>query len=87
MFTPTVRDTVSRRFKVLIGRDMAIREIVFTPDPVLRRKAHKITSFDKDLQMLIDDMIETMRDGAGRWPGCPAGGRLRAPDCGRIRRR
>jgi len=44
---------------------MAIREIVFTPDPVLRRKARKITAFDKDLQTLIDDMIETLRDAPG----------------------
>ncbi len=44
---------------------MAIREIVKTPDPVLRRKAHKITTFDKDLQALIDDMIETMREAPG----------------------
>lgn len=44
---------------------MAIREIVMTPDPVLRRKAHKITTFDKDLQVLIDDMIETMREAPG----------------------
>lgn len=44
---------------------MAIREIVKTPDPVLRRKAHKITTFDKDLQVLIDDMIETMREAPG----------------------
>jgi peptide deformylase len=44
---------------------MAIREIVKTPDPVLRRKAHKITTIDKSLQTLIDDMIETMRDAPG----------------------
>lgn len=44
---------------------MAIREIVKTPDPVLRRKAHKITTFEKDLQVLIDDMIETMREAPG----------------------
>jgi peptide deformylase len=44
---------------------MAIREIVFTPDPVLRRKARKITNIDKDLQTLIDDMIETMREAPG----------------------
>jgi peptide deformylase len=44
---------------------MAIREIVKTPDPVLRRKAHKITKFEKDLQTLIDDMIETMREAPG----------------------
>ncbi len=44
---------------------MAIREIVSTPDPVLRRKAHKITKFDQDLQVLIDDMIETLRAAPG----------------------
>ncbi len=44
---------------------MALREIVYTPDPVLRRKAHKITKFDKDLQVLIDDMVETMREAPG----------------------
>lgn len=44
---------------------MAIRKIVTTPDPVLRRKAHKITTFDKDLQTLIDDMIETLREAPG----------------------
>lgn len=44
---------------------MAVREIVFTPAPVLRRKARKITDFDKDLQTLIDDMIETLREAPG----------------------
>ena len=44
---------------------MAIREIVFVPDPVLRRKAHKVTTFDKDLQTLVDDMVETMRQAPG----------------------
>ncbi|MEM5776310.1 MAG: peptide deformylase, partial [Anaerolineaceae bacterium] len=44
---------------------MALREIVFLPDPVLRRKAHKVTTFDADLQTLIDDMIETMREAPG----------------------
>lgn len=44
---------------------MAIRKIVFTPDPVLRRKAHKVTKFDKELQTLIDDMIDTLRDAPG----------------------
>ncbi len=44
---------------------MAIREIVKIPDPVLRRKAHKITTFDKNLQTLVDDMIETMRVAPG----------------------
>lgn len=44
---------------------MALRTIVTIPDPVLRRKAHKVTEFDKDLQTLIDDMIDTMREAPG----------------------
>jgi len=44
---------------------MAIREIVTVPDPVLRRKAQKVTKFDDKLQTLIDDMVETMRAAPG----------------------
>ncbi len=44
---------------------MAVREIVFVPEPVLRRKAHKITDFGPEFQRLVDDMIETMRDAPG----------------------
>ena len=44
---------------------MALRTIVTLPDPVLRRKARPITKFDGNLQTLIDDMIETMRDAPG----------------------
>ena len=44
---------------------MTLRQIVTVPDPVLRRKAKPITDFGKDLQVLIDDMIETMRDAPG----------------------
>ena len=44
---------------------MAIRPIVYIPDPVLRRKARKVTTVDKDLQVLIDDMIDTLRDAPG----------------------
>jgi peptide deformylase len=44
---------------------MPLREIVFTPDPVLRRKARKVTDFGPELQTLIDDMVETMRAAPG----------------------
>jgi peptide deformylase len=44
---------------------MAIREIVTVPAEVLRRKARKVTNFDQDLQKLIDDMVETMRQAPG----------------------
>ena len=44
---------------------MALRKIVTLPEPVLRRKARTVTTFDKNLQTLIDDMIETMREAPG----------------------
>jgi peptide deformylase len=44
---------------------MAVREIVTHPDPVLRKKARKITDFGSELQSLIDDMVETMRVAPG----------------------
>ena len=44
---------------------MTLRKIVTLPEPVLRRKAHNVTNFDKPLQTLIDDMVETMRDAPG----------------------
>lgn len=44
---------------------MAIRKIVTLPEPVLRRKAKPVTKFDKNLQTLVDDMIDTMRDAPG----------------------
>ncbi len=44
---------------------MGLRTIVTLPDPVLRRKARPVSTFDKDLQTLIDDMIDTMREAPG----------------------
>ncbi len=44
---------------------MATRTIVTVPEPVLRRKARKVTEFDPELQKLIDDMVDTMRDEPG----------------------
>jgi peptide deformylase len=44
---------------------MALLQITTLPDPVLRRKARKIAAVDKDLQPLIDNMIETMRAAPG----------------------
>ena len=44
---------------------MTLRTIVTLPDPVLRRKARAVTKFDKELQTIIDDMIETMREAPG----------------------
>jgi peptide deformylase len=44
---------------------MALREVIKLPHPTLRRTAHKVEKFDKELQKLADDMIETMRDEPG----------------------
>jgi peptide deformylase len=44
---------------------MAIREIITLPHPTLRRKAHKVTDFGPELQTVVDDMVETMRQAPG----------------------
>ncbi len=44
---------------------MGLRTIVTLPDPILRRKARPVSTFDKALQTLIDDMVDTMRDAPG----------------------
>jgi peptide deformylase len=44
---------------------MAILDIVLIPDPVLRRKAHKVSDFGKDFQLLVKNMVETLRDAPG----------------------
>jgi peptide deformylase len=44
---------------------MALREIVTIPEPVLRKKARKVSDFGSELQLLIDDMVETMRNAPG----------------------
>jgi peptide deformylase len=44
---------------------MTLRTIVTLPDPVLRRKAHAVETFDKNLKTLIEDMVETMREAPG----------------------
>jgi peptide deformylase len=44
---------------------MGLRTIVTLPEPILRRKARPVSKFDDDLQTLIDDMIDTMRQAPG----------------------
>ncbi len=44
---------------------MSLLEIVKLPDKILRQKMRPVTSFNGELQDLIDDMIETMRDANG----------------------
>ncbi len=40
---------------------MAVLKIRTLPDPVLRRKAKKVSKLNGSIQKLIDDMIDTMR--------------------------
>ena len=46
---------------------MAIRNIVTSEDPVLRKKSRPVVNFDEKLWTLLDDMKETLKkaDGAG----------------------
>ena len=57
---------------------MALRQILHDGDPTLRKKSRTVTKFDDRLQMLIDDMLDTMyaSDGVG----------LAAPQVGVLRR-
>jgi len=50
---------------------MAIREVISVPHPTLRTKAEKITTFDEELQGLIDDMVETMHEESGAGLAAP----------------
>jgi peptide deformylase len=42
-----------------------IQKILSLPDPLLRRKSHKVEKIDSDVRMLITDMIDTMRAAPG----------------------
>ena len=44
---------------------MAIRKIIYLPDPRLRRVTEPVVAFDDNLQRLIDDMFDTMYDANG----------------------
>ncbi len=44
---------------------MSVLEIVTLPQAILRQKAHKVTGFGPELQTLVNDMVETMRQAPG----------------------
>lgn len=44
---------------------MAVLPIIQPDNPVLRKKAHRVQSFDDKFQKLVDDMIETMIEAPG----------------------
>lgn len=44
---------------------MALRKIITSENPILRRKAKKVHHFDASLQKLVEDMFETMHEADG----------------------
>jgi len=44
---------------------MAVLRIRTNPDPVLRKKAVKVTSIDESVNKLIDNMVETLHESSG----------------------
>ena len=63
---------------------MALREIITSENPILRRKAKKVAKITPALRALADDMIETMRASARHRAGRAAGGPVGAVVCGRA---
>jgi peptide deformylase len=50
---------------------MAVLPILKYPDPVLRRKAKRVSHVDESLNRLIDDMIETLYEVSGAGLAAP----------------
>ncbi len=44
---------------------MTLRTIIQPDNPVLRRKARRVVSFDRRFQRLVDDMLKTMQEASG----------------------
>lgn len=44
---------------------MALLDIIHPDNPILRKKAKRVTSFDKKFQTLVDNMVETMIEAPG----------------------
>jgi len=44
---------------------MALKEILTEPNEILRQKSSKVEKVDKDIQKLMDDMLETMYAAPG----------------------
>ena len=56
---------------------MALRKIVQEGDPILAKKCRPVTKIDDHIYMLLDDMIETLRDSGGLGLAAPQVGILR----------
>lgn len=44
---------------------MAVQPILKYPHPVLKKMAHRVDAFDQSIQILIDDLLDTMQAGPG----------------------
>ena len=44
---------------------MTLRRILTLPDPILRKKSHKVEKVDKNIQNLMNDMMNTMYNAPG----------------------
>ena len=56
---------------------MAKRQLVLSPDELLRKKSREVTTFDARLHQLLDDMAETMYDADGVGLAAPQVGILK----------
>jgi len=56
---------------------MALRKIVTEGDPILRKKARPVEAVDDRIRMILDDMLETMRDADGCGLAAPQVGILK----------
>ena len=56
---------------------MAIRNIVQDGDPILTKVCRPVEKFDEKLSILVDDMIDTVRDANGAGLAAPQVGILR----------
>jgi len=56
---------------------MALRNIVLEGDEILRKRCKEVTEIDDRIRMILDDMIETMRDKNGIGIAAPQVGIMR----------
>lgn len=68
---------------------MALRNIVTEGDPILRKHCREVEQIDDRIRMILDDMVETMRDANGVGLAAPQIGIMRRmfvaePEEGRV---
>lgn len=56
---------------------MAIRQLRYSEDPILRKKSREITDLNDRIKLLLDDMVETMYESEGVGLAAPQVGVLR----------